>query len=164
MDSSSSASHRDAFKRDCLLKVLTDRSAAPYNKAYQHQKGSVCTVPLSKEATEVFALALANPIRPNDCGLVFFGEPGRDRKTHRSYAFNKIFGAIKRYLGLADLHFHDLRHEAISRLAEAGLSDQKVSAISGHKGMQMLKRYTHLRAEDLVEELDRLDGGTNASK
>lgn len=128
------------------------------------KNGSARIVPLSKEATEVFALALANPIRPNDCDLVFFGEPGRDRKTRRSYAFNKIFGAIKRDLGLADLHFHDLRHEAISRLVEAGLSDQKVSAISGHKSMQMLKRYTHLRAEDLVEELDRLDSGTNASK
>lgn len=41
---------------------------------------------------------------------------------------------------------------------EAGLSDQEVSAISGHKSMQMLKRYTHLRAEDLVQKLDRLAG------
>jgi site-specific recombinase XerD len=47
-----------------------------------------------------------------------------------------------------------LRHEAVSRLVEAGLSDQKVFAISGHKSMQMLKRYTHLRAEDMVYELD----------
>jgi integrase len=86
--------------------------------------------------------------------LIFFGEPGRDKKTRRPYAFNKIFGKIKSDAGLADLHFHDLRHEAVSRLVEAGLSDQKVSAISGHKSMQMLKRYTHLRAEDLVSELD----------
>ncbi len=56
---------------------------------------------------------------------------------------------------MADLHFHDLRHEAVSRFVEMGLSDQEVSAISGHKSMQMLKRYTHLRAEDLVERLDR---------
>jgi hypothetical protein len=55
---------------------------------------------------------------------------------------------------MADLHFHDLRHEAISRLVEAGLSDQQAAAISGHKSMQMLKRYTHLRAVDLVEVLD----------
>lgn len=39
---------------------------------------------------------------------------------------------------------------------EAGLSDQEVSAISGHKSMQMLKRYTHLRAEDPVQKLDRI--------
>ena len=121
------------------------------------KNGSARTVPLSKEATEVFTQALANPIRPIDCDLVFFGEPGRDKnKTRRPYAFNKIFGQIKKDIGMADLHFHDLRHEAVSRLVEGGLSDQKVSAISGHKSMQMLKRYTHLRGEDLVEELDRL--------
>jgi len=42
---------------------------------------------------------------------------------------------------LADVRFHDLRHEAVSRFVEAGFSDQEVSAISGHKSMQMLKRY-----------------------
>jgi hypothetical protein len=42
----------------------------------------------------------------------------------------------------------------VSRFVEAGLSDQEVSTISGHKSMQMLKRYTHLRAEDLVSRLD----------
>jgi integrase len=52
--------------------------------------------------------------------------------------------------------FHDLRHEAIGHSAEAGLSDLEVSAISGHKSMQMLKHDTHLRAEDLVEKLDLL--------
>jgi len=57
---------------------------------------------------------------------------------------------------VANFRFHDLRHEAVSRLVEAGLTDQQVSAISGHKSMQMLKRYTHLRAEDLVAELDRV--------
>ncbi|MDP5561339.1 site-specific integrase, partial [Pseudomonas aeruginosa] len=50
-----------------------------------------------------------------------------------------------------------VEHEAVSRLVEGGLSDQEVSAISGHKSMQMLKRYTHLRAEDLVYKLDRLE-------
>lgn len=118
------------------------------------KSGDARTVPLTLEAKKVFEEALANPVRPIDCDLVFFGEVGRDGKTRRPYAFNKIFGQIKKEIGMADLHFHDLRHEAVSRLVEAGLSDQKVSAISGHKTMQMLKRYTHLRAEDLVAELD----------
>ena len=61
------------------------------------------------------------------------------------------------------MHFHDLRHEADSRLVEAGLGDQEVAAISSHKSMQMLKRYTHLPAEDLVERLDRLIGRTSTS-
>ncbi len=113
------------------------------------------TVPLSATATRLFKEALANPIRPIDTDLVFFGEPGRDKKR-RPYNFNKIWMDHKKKLGITDLHFHDLRHEAVSRLVEAGLSDQKVAAISGHKSMQMLRRYTHLRAEELVDELDAL--------
>jgi len=111
------------------------------------------TVPLSTTATAIFKEALANPIRPIDTDLIFFGEPGKD-KNRRPYNFNKVWLDIKRTIGCADFRFHDLRHEAVSRFVEAGLSDQEVSAISGHKSMQMLKRYTHLRAEDLVNKLD----------
>jgi integrase len=55
--------------------------------------------------------------------------------------------------GLEDLHFHDLRHEATSRLFERGLNVMEVAAITGHKTLQMLRRYTHLRAENLAERL-----------
>ncbi len=54
---------------------------------------------------------------------------------------------------LTGLRFHDLRHEATSRLFEKGLNPMEVAAITGHKTLQMLKRYTHLRAEDLVDRL-----------
>jgi integrase len=112
------------------------------------------TVPLSKSATALFREALEHPVRPIDTDLIFFGEPGKDRQR-RPYNFNKVWLGIKKSVGCSDFRFHDLRHEAVSRFVEAGLSDQEVSAISGHKSMQMLKRYTHLRAEDLVEKLDR---------
>ena len=52
------------------------------------------------------------------------------------------------------LTFHDLRHEATSRFFEKGLNPMQVAAITGHKTLQMLKRYTHLRAEDLAELLN----------
>jgi integrase len=54
---------------------------------------------------------------------------------------------------LTDLTFHDLRHEATSRFFEKGLNPMQVAAITGHKTLQMLKRYTHLKAEDLAEML-----------
>lgn len=57
--------------------------------------------------------------------------------------------------GLNNLRFHDLRHEATSRLFEKGLNPMQVAAITGHRTLQMLKRYTHLRAEDLAERLAR---------
>ncbi len=54
---------------------------------------------------------------------------------------------------IEDFHFHDLRHEATSRLFEKGLNPLEVASITGHKTLQMLKRYTHLRAEDLAKKL-----------
>ena len=54
---------------------------------------------------------------------------------------------------ISDLTFHDLRHEATSRFFEKGLNPMQVAAITGHKTLQMLKRYTHLKAEDLAELL-----------
>lgn len=55
--------------------------------------------------------------------------------------------------GLKDLRFHDLRHEATSRFFELGLNTMEVSAITGHKTLSMLKRYTHLKAKDLALKL-----------
>ena len=62
--------------------------------------------------------------------------------------------AMKR-ADLRDLHFHDLRHEATSRFFELGLNVVEVAAITGHKDLKMLQRYTHLRAEDLARKLQR---------
>ncbi len=52
-----------------------------------------------------------------------------------------------------DLRFHDLRHEAVSRFFELGLGVLEVSAISGHRSIQMLARYTHPRVGDLAKKL-----------
>lgn len=57
-------------------------------------------------------------------------------------------------LGIVDLRFHDLRHEGICRLFEAGLTIPEVSLISGHTSWSNLKRYTHLRPETVLEKLD----------
>lgn len=60
------------------------------------------------------------------------------------------------------MHFHDLRHEAVSTLFELGNLDlMEVAAISGHKSLSMLKRYTHLSAAKLAK---KLDGGKNRNK
>lgn len=54
---------------------------------------------------------------------------------------------------LINIRFHDLRHEATSRLFEKGLNVMEVATITGHKTLDMLKRYTHLKAEDLAKKL-----------
>jgi integrase len=121
------------------------------------KNGSARSVPLTREAAGVFRGALDHPIRPLDTDLIFWGEPGRDGKR-RPYEFRPAWHRTLREADIKGLRFHDLRHEAVSRLVEAGLGDQEVAAISGHKSMQMLRRYTHLRAEDLVSRLDQLMG------
>ena len=54
-------------------------------------------------------------------------------------------------LGIKNLRFHDLRHEATSRLFERGYSIQEVAQFTLHDSWATLKRYTHLKPEDVVE-------------
>ena len=71
----------------------------------------------------------------------------------------------KRRAGIKDFRFHDLRHEAISRFFEMGLSVPEVALISGHKDPRMLFRYTHLKAENVAQKLAVLGGaGTDFEK
>ncbi len=58
--------------------------------------------------------------------------------------------AVKR-AGIVGLTFHDLRHEATSRLCEKGIPIMTVQAITGHKSTQMMKRYTHISGKVLVD-------------
>jgi integrase len=68
-------------------------------------------------------------------------------------SFRMAWKRVIKRSGLVDLHFHDFRHEAISRFFERGLSVPEVALISGHRDYRMLFRYTHLRAEDIVAKL-----------
>lgn len=52
-------------------------------------------------------------------------------------------------VGVEGVRLHDLRHEATSRLFEAGYAPQEVSLVTGHRDWNMLRRYTHLRPEQL---------------
>ena len=73
--------------------------------------------------------------------------------TYTARGLSGAFLKLCRKVKIDDLHFHDLRHEATSRLFEKGLNPVEVATITGHKDTRMLMRYTHLRAEDLVERL-----------
>jgi integrase len=69
---------------------------------------------------------------------------------------------LKKRAGVVDLRFHDLRHEAVSRFFEMGLSVPEVALISGHRDLRMLHRYTHLKAEKVGEKI-RMLASQNAS-
>lgn len=77
-----------------------------------------------------------------------------DRARNRYVAACRRIGLEPDVNFLTDINFHDLRHEATSRLFERGVFDvMEVASITGHKTLAMLKRYTHLRAENLARKL-----------
>ncbi len=107
------------------------------------KNGTSRRVPLS---TAALAVLEEKTTRCLTLGLIEQGLIWSLRPDSISQAFERVCGAA----GVEGLTFHDLRHEATSRLFEKGLNPMQVAAITGHKTLQMLKRYTHLRAEDLV--------------
>lgn len=62
---------------------------------------------------------------------------------------SKYFKEACDALGIADLRLHDMRHDGVSRLFEAGYSIPEVALVSGHQNWNSLKRYTNLKPEDL---------------
>ena len=103
------------------------------------KNGEARTVPLSGRAVTVLD-ALPRSMDGRVFGMTY-------------EAMKQAFDRACKRAGIDDLRFHDLRHEATSRLFEKGFNPMEVSAITGHKTLQMLKRYTHLRAEDLAKRM-----------
>ena len=68
-------------------------------------------------------------------------------------AVKQAWRRIVRRASLDDLHFHDLRHEAISRFIEIGLTVSEAAMLSGHRDHRMLLRYTHAQPVEIGRKL-----------
>lgn len=95
------------------------------------------------------------PLTPSAVALLH----GMERAADRVFPIttNALRMAWERMLAktdIEDLHFHDLRHEAISRFFEMGLTVPEVASISGHRDMKMLMRYAHADTTRLARKLD----------
>ncbi len=106
-------------------------------------------------AIRVFAFVVRNRQRK------YIGQVARAVSKHQrrlricleeTLVYRAYIRAVRR-AGIEDLRFHDLRHEATTRLFEQGLNIMEVASITGHKDLRMLRRYTHLKAEDLAKKL-----------
>jgi integrase len=104
------------------------------------KNGERRAVPLSTRAVEILS-----ELPKSESSLVFGGVT--------SEAVKRAFRRATHRAGLVDLRFHDLRHEATSRFFERNLNIMEVASITGHKTLQMLKRYTHFQAEELARKL-----------
>lgn len=103
------------------------------------KNGTSRTVPLSTHAIQILT-----QMPRNLDGRVF---PVKHEVV--SQAFNRA----RKHAGVKDIRFHDLRHMAITRLAEKLPNLIELSAVSGHKSLTMLKRYYHPNPEQLAEKL-----------
>lgn len=103
------------------------------------KNGDSRTVPLSSRAVSILRAA-----GKSHKGAVFPTTPEAVKK-----AWKRACSQAK----IADLHFHDLRHEAASRLAEKLPNLIELGAVTGHRDLRSLKRYYHPRTADLVRKL-----------
>ena len=98
----------------------------------------LCKVPLLKGVREAILRAQED-----------FG--GRDKlfTVEKSGSISDKFAEIRKKVGITGLTFHDLRHEAISRMFERGMAVEQVRLVSGHSSLDQLSRYTNLRPEEV---------------
>lgn len=148
-----------AMRRGELLDLMWENVNLDRRTAFlpDTKNGESRTVPLSTTALEIL-----RTVGPQPSGNVFpitmetFKQAytravARARELYMKECFEQKQRPDPRFM--IDLHFHDLRHEAASRLFEVGLNVMEVASITGHKTLQTLKRYTHLRAEELALKL-----------
>ncbi|MEJ2687644.1 MAG: tyrosine-type recombinase/integrase [Gammaproteobacteria bacterium] len=86
---------------------------------------------------------------------------GHDAQVFEGLTRNAVEPCWKRLCKRAkfdDLRLHDLRHESVSSLVEAGWNVIKAMAVSGHKDMRAFRRYAHPSTGHLVKKLDQLRG------
>lgn len=110
--------------------VITDRKH-PKKKMGNHK-----IVPLLDEAIEIIKRQVKHPFNDN----IFPFCAG---------TIGEQFRKACKALGIVDLHFHDLRHEGTSRLFEMGYQIEEVQMFTGHEDWKMLKRYTHLKPQNI---------------
>ena len=118
------------------------------------KNGTRRDVPLSRKAKNAILRMKAYAFTEN-------GSPSGRLFSYRNSGIKTTWRIMCKRLVIEDLNFHDMRHEAVSRFFESGRLDMmEIAAITGHKSLSMLKRYSHLRAVKLVKKLD----GNNRSR
>jgi integrase len=129
------------------------------------KNGTKRQVPMSTVAMATLSsyISLVKVGDESMCGFAFDGGRlfpwwggNRDKRELRRVTaqLSQQYARIFKGAGCEDLSFHDLRHEATSRLFEkTTLSDGEIMKITGHKSAKMLLRYANLRGSSLAEKL-----------
>ncbi len=104
------------------------------------------TVPLSARAVEIL-----RSLKRRAAGA----DSSRVWQWTTTGGYSRVVTRAARGAGV-NIHAHDLRHVAITRLLEAGLTIPEAAAVSGHKTRSMLRRYTEISVEHLARRLNEI--------
>ena len=134
-----------AMRRGELLKVRRDHIDIKRSllRIPETKNGDSRTIPLKAEALEILIGRLSIC---SDSGRLF---------DVSETALRLSWDRVCKKANIENLHFHDLRHEAISRFFEMGLTTPEVALISGHKDVRMLFRYAHGSQRAILEKFQR---------
>ena len=78
-------------------------------------------------------------------------------ETRKANALKHGFQRLRKRAGLEHIRFHDLRHEAVSRLFEKGLPPPEVASVSGHRTLSQLMRYSHADLNAVSDKMKKAD-------
>lgn len=121
------------------------------------KNGEDRVIPLSSAARKILLglpRALRGPVMPLEEHQARSAFESAVKRARREYERECEVGGKEPLPDLLmNLRFHDLRHEATTRLFEKGLDMMEAASVTGHKTLSMLRRYTHLRAQDLARKL-----------
>jgi integrase len=120
------------------------------------KNGDKRQVPLSSVAVAALEAYLNVHPAKGEAPIFPWWQPGMSAKQVHGVSdfLSSLWSSIFKAAGCENLKFHDLRHEAVSRLFErTTLSETAIMRISGHKSHRMLLRYANLRASTLADSL-----------
>lgn len=120
---------------------------------FRHTKnGDARTVPMTDTLREEL-LRLARSLDPE--ALVF--------PACQPMVLTRAFARLTERLGIKNLRFHDLRHDAASTLTMANVPQRTIMAVLGHRDPRMTMRYQHVSPDHLREAVGALDATARAA-
>jgi integrase len=136
---------------------LTDVAASALGRLRQRAEGFGAVEP----SHYVFA-AFVPKFKFSGKRVIDHNVTGFDPERHL-HSWPSAWRTLTKKAGLPGFRFHDLRHCAITQLAENGASDSTIMAIAGHVSRRMLERYSHVRMEAKRTALEALAASTKTA-
>lgn len=152
-----------ALRRERVLTVRTSdiRDIGNGKRAIVFPKEAVVrnkrtgVIPVTREVQAIMGAALSDDNEASGKVARIGKEQDRPLFDVNLTTFSSWWKRLLNATGIGELHFHDLRHEATSRLFERGLTTAEVMSITGHSTTDMVDRYSHYSAGLVHDKLER---------